>query len=574
MRTPKPLYAQQRRIYHSELLTCPSCGDLLVGCNYLAWDKTVQTLDQVLSIASRPAHCPRPTCPGFEMRLLSAHGQRLAIANSTYGYDVLARIGWLRKTYQATDDQIQADLSRQIRISTSHVRYLYQQIYLPLLACHQRQQHHRLGQVARQQGGIIIALDGLEPEAGEPQLWFVRDLLTGLTLRSGWLAQQSQAAFEAFLAPLRRLDWPILAILSDKQTGLVPAVASVFPKRPHQFCQAHYLRNLATPLADADTAFKSEVRKSVRDQVGSLIRQEAIAGDAPNGVLTVTGILPELSADPPLAPWAASEGLGRERGDTAKADELVNHLFAPTRYLLTLKGRPPFRLAGLETYERLQGIVGLSFDLLTHRLDLRLVKLYQGLKEALAPFAQTYAELQQGAVWLRDIADILALSAEPGLRAKQVAGHLSGYLDALYHQRNLSPLLHAFSEHLDTVSQSYWPGLFHCYEVAGLAQTNNGLESHFRDTQRRLLRTTGQKGQTKRTLHRLGAWELLDRPLTEAEAVEVLSHIPAEDFAKERQRLYHHRQRFRFQMRSLNGSEAQLEKLRQQWQELPKMPAG
>ena len=243
MRTPKPLYAQQRRIYHSELLTCPSCGDLLVGCNYLAWDKTVQTLDQVLSIASRPAHCPRPTCPGFEMRLLSAQGQRLAMAHSTYGYDVLVRMGWLRKTDQATYDQIHADLSRQIRISTSHVRYLYHQIYLPLLACHQRHPYDRLGQVAKQQGGIIIALDGLEPEAGEPQLWFVRDLLTGLTLRSGWLAQQSQATFEAFLAPLRQLDWPILAILSDKQTGLVPAVASVFPKRPHQFCQAHYLRN-------------------------------------------------------------------------------------------------------------------------------------------------------------------------------------------------------------------------------------------------------------------------------------------------------------------------------------------
>jgi hypothetical protein len=79
MRTPKPFYAQQRRIYHSELLTCPSCGDLLVGCNYLAWDKTVQTLDQVLSIASRPAHCARPTCPGFEMRLLSAHAAILIL---------------------------------------------------------------------------------------------------------------------------------------------------------------------------------------------------------------------------------------------------------------------------------------------------------------------------------------------------------------------------------------------------------------------------------------------------------------------------------------------------------------
>src|SRR5262249_12421402 len=55
MRTPKRLYAQQRLIYQPELLTCPHCGDLLVMCNYLAWDKIVQTLDCVLSVASRPA---------------------------------------------------------------------------------------------------------------------------------------------------------------------------------------------------------------------------------------------------------------------------------------------------------------------------------------------------------------------------------------------------------------------------------------------------------------------------------------------------------------------------------------
>ncbi len=574
MRTPKPLYAQHRLIYHAELTTCPSCGEPLVGCNYLAWDKTVQTLDQVLSIASRPAHCPQPTCPGFAMRLLSAHGQRIAMPHSTYGYDVLARMGWLRKTYHATYDQVHADLSRQIRISPSHVRYLYQQMYLPLLACHQRQQHARLTQVAQQQGGLILALDGLEPEGGEPQLWFVRELLTGLTLRSGWMAQQSQAAFEAFLAPLRQLEWPILAILSDKQTGLVPAVASVFPKRPHQFCQAHYLRNLAVPLANADAAFKSEVRQAVRHQVGPLIRQESVAGDAPRGVLTVTGMLPEPDVDPPPQSEGASEASSSDRGDEVKAHEIVTNLLAYTRYVLTLKGRPPFRLAGLETYERLEEIAALSFDLLTHRLDLRLVQLSQGLKAALAPFGQTYADLQQGAVWLRDIGDILALPSQPGLGADQVSGYLSGYLGALKRQAELSPMLHEFRHHLDTVSQSYWPGLFHCYEVAGLARTNNEVESHFRDTQRRLLRTTGQKGQTKRTLHRLGAWELLDRPLSEADAVEVLSRIPAEDLARERQRLHQHRQRFRFQIRSRNASEAQFEKLRRQWGELPKTPTG
>jgi hypothetical protein len=57
MRTPQQLYAHERIIYQPEFLTCPHCGDLLVMCNYLAWDKTVQMLDRVLSVASRPGRC-------------------------------------------------------------------------------------------------------------------------------------------------------------------------------------------------------------------------------------------------------------------------------------------------------------------------------------------------------------------------------------------------------------------------------------------------------------------------------------------------------------------------------------
>ena len=573
MRTPKSLYAQRRVIYHPELLTCPHCGDLLVGCDYLAWDKIVQTLGQVLSIASRPGRCPDPSCPGLHLRLLSAQGQQIAIPNSTYGYDVLARISWLRNESQATYRQIQAALRPHVAISQSHVRFLYQHVYLPLLACHQRQQSERLVQVAQSQGGLIIALDGLEPEGGEAQLWFVRELQTGLTLRSGWLAQQSQVTFETFLAPLRQLEWPILAILSDKQTGLVPAVASVFPKGPHQFCQAHYLRNLAEPLAAADSAFKTELRQAVRDHVGSLIRQESVAGASPRGVLTVTGVVPET----PTAPrptLAAAPAPSRSTVEAAQAAAVVNQLLRHTRYLLTLKGRPPFRLAGLETYERLHGVAALSFDLLIHRLDGCLVQLYQGLKAALAPLAQRYEELQYGAVWLRDIADILAPPGEPEWGSAQVAGYLHGYLNTLPDRGDLSPLLDNFRCHLNTVSQSYWSGLFHCYAVPGLSRTNNELESHFRDTQRRLLRTTGQKGQTKQTLHRFGAWELLERPVSEAEAVTVLSRIPAEDLARERQRLHQHRQRFRLQVRSRKDTDVQFEHLRRQWRELSKNPTG
>jgi Transposase, Mutator family len=574
MRTPKRLYAEERIIYHSELLTCLHCGDLLVAWNYLAWDKIVQTLDGLLSVATRPSRCPHATCPGSRMRLLSAAAQRLAPPGSTYGYDVLVRLGWLRQHQRATYSEIHTELSSRLPISASHVRYLYQHVYLPLLACHERQQRGRLAQVAQEQGGLIIALDGLAPQGGEPQIWFIRDLSTGLTLRSGWLAQLDQPTFEAFLAPLRHLQWPILAVLSDKQTGLVPAVATVFPNSHHQFCQAHYLRNLAEPLAAADAAFKGELRTAVRQQVGDVLRQEPRRPSDHAGVLTVTGLLPSPVAEPTVPACQRPTPSDTPTASEPAAEQVITQLVRHTRYLLTLKGRPPFRLAGLETYERLSHVAGLSLDLLAKRYDPRLAHLYQGLQAALSPFAATYQTLHQGAAWLHDIAYILEPVAPSPDNAAEVARQLRGYLDTVQRQSKGISTLEAFGRHLDLVSRSYWPGLFHCYEISGLPRTNNELESHFRETRRRLLRTTGQQGQTQRTLQRQGAWELLPHPPTEAKLREALCQIPPEDLAQERQRFAAHRQRFRLQSRSLRQTQAQFEQLRQQWSTLPPTGTG
>ena len=335
MRTPKRLYAHERIIYQPELLTCPHCGDLLVMCNYLAWDKTVQRLDGVLSVASRPGCCRHATCAGSRMRLLSAEGQRIALPGSTYGYDVLVRIGWWRQEYRATYREIHAALASQVRISESHVGYLYQQVYLPLLACHERQHHDRLAQTAQQQGGLIVALDGLAPQGGEPQIWFIRELSSGLTLRSGWLCQQDQPTFEAFLAPLKPLEWPILAVLSDKQTGLVPAVATVLPHSRYQFCQAHYLRNLAEPLAEADAAFKGERRQTVRQHVGALIRQEPRTAPGHAGVLTVTGLVPSPLAQPTGSASHSPTPRDTRIAPEPEADKVLTPLFRHTRYLPT-----------------------------------------------------------------------------------------------------------------------------------------------------------------------------------------------------------------------------------------------
>jgi len=131
-----------------------------------------------------------------------------------------------------------------------------------------------------------------------------------------------------------------------------------------------------------------------------------------------------------------------------------------------------------------------------------------------------------------------------------------------------------FSLHLDKVSRSYWPGLFHCYELPGLPRTNNEIESHFRDTGRQLLRITGQKGLTGRILQRQGAWELLPRPATEAKLLDGLSQIPPKELAQERRRFARHRERFRMQSRSPRQTQIQFAQLRQRWAALPPTGTG
>lgn len=597
MRTRKELCPDERIIFHTELSACPRCGGPLAMYNYLSWDKTVQTLGCVLSVASRASHCADEGCTSYQARFLSAEGQQIAPSGFGYGYDVLTRIGWLRQDRHETYAEIYQDLESQVQISVSHVGYLYQQVYLPLLACHERQYKDKLTLAAQQYGGLLIGLDGLAPVAGEPQLWFIRELQTGLTLRSGWMSRQDHTAFETFLRPVLKLNLPIHTVLSDKQSGLLPAVAVVFPNAAHQFCHGHYLGNLAEPLSTMDATFKTTLRKQVRKEVGVLIRTEQPTDEPQPGVLTVTGLLPDSCSAAEVAVSTESEqecdaldhtSPGNDTSTTPsqesveqtvdtsaqQADDIVTSLLRRARYLLTLKGRPPFCLAGVETYQRLQELAAFASELLAHRHHPQLQQLSRGIGDALAQTVNDYLAVQQGAVWLSGIDRILKPADDGSSTSDSVKLALRTYLDELLSLDNLPSGLDDFCQHLDKVSTSYWPGLFHCYDSQVTPRTNNELESHFRDTQRQLLRTTGQKGQTRRTLERTGAWELLPRPPNEAERFAALRQVESAELEKERQRLRKHLERFRLHTRSTKLANAQFRQLRQQWLALASTSTG
>ncbi len=494
------------------------------------------------------------------MRVVSGEGQQVALPGSGYGYDVLARIGWLREKRHATYHEIWEEMVEQIEISEAHVRYLYQQVYLPLLACHEREDwEDRVVQVVEAHGGVIIEMDGLMPETGEPQIWFIREILSGVVLRSGWLDRFDQTTFEAFLKPVADLNVPVLAVLSDKQSGLVPAVAKCLPEAQHQFCQPHYLRNLAEPLAEEDTAFKNDLRKAMQSKVRVLLRPEPTEETPDAGILTVTGALPSPVPDPPCGTAEAKSSI--------ETETIVDLLLRRARYLLTCKGRPPVHLVGIETYQGLRDLQVRSRMMLSHHYDTRLAELSDALEAVLPNFADRYDELQQGAHWLDHIK--LILDPDVPTSGTVVAQTLRSYLDDLLALTDRSPFLRAFSSHLDTVSRSYWSGLFHCYDFELLPSSNNDLESRFRDTRRRLLRTSGQKGQTRRTLLRAGAWELLPRPPTETSRLAALRQVAYADFRAEQKRLRSHLARFRLHTRSTKRAASQLDALQDLWLSLP-----
>jgi hypothetical protein len=71
-----------------------------------------------------------------------------------------------------------------------------------------------------------------------------------------------------------------------------------------------------------------------------------------------------------------------------------------------------------------------------------------------------------------------------------------------YHEQVLAPLqaqqaepghLAEAAAHFAKVTASYWPGLFHCYDVPELPRTNNDLEQYFGSARHLERRATGRK---------------------------------------------------------------------------------
>ena len=243
--------------------TCPACGGKLdITQHRHRW---IERLDGYLHVVRRDKSCREPLCPGPRRVYHALEDLRLAFPYRTFGLDVTLEVGerYLRGESLCA---IQRDLcARGIQIDQRHIGRVFRD-FLALSSIALGDEEERREEL-RAQGGIVLMCDGVQFDDRAPVLYVAWDALSGTPLFSERKPFRSEEDLRPILERVKAMGVKVIAIVSDKEKGLVPAVEAVFPDVPYQFCQTHFLRNCAKPLEkDLSALGASVVRRATRVQ--------------------------------------------------------------------------------------------------------------------------------------------------------------------------------------------------------------------------------------------------------------------------------------------------------------------
>ncbi len=264
---PRRRFPEAKRIIvECELAQCVHCGSPLVNRDTWYVKKYVQTMDGPVFVAGKSNKCVNPDC-AHKGEYYYARGVLLiSLPYSTYGLDVLACIGWQHEHAHRQFVEIQKRLNqRGILINERTVGKLYRQ-FLALLGGMSDNKRERLAEAEQKHGGLIWAIDALQPEGCGSSLYVLYEVLSGTPVSAIQLENPTTLRLTEWLAPYKELFFNVLATLSDGEKAIVAALKGCWKDAPHQRCQLHFLNRVAEPVMEED----SHLRRQLRDDLGGL----------------------------------------------------------------------------------------------------------------------------------------------------------------------------------------------------------------------------------------------------------------------------------------------------------------
>jgi hypothetical protein len=147
------------------------------------------------------------------------------------------------------------------------------------------------------------------------------------------------------------------------------------------------------------------------------------------------------------------------------------------------------------------------------------------LSGGLEATAALWAPVEAAYDWVFRAATILANVA--GLTGAAVKASYRGLLGAMARNAGRAGNLSGALGHFRKVTRSYWPGLFHCYDVDGLPRTNNELEQFFGSYRYHERRCSGRKVACPGTVVR-GSVRLVAATATRLRTIEATDLVPSD----------------------------------------------
>lgn len=279
---PAKQFAQvNRRFYRPEQSHCSVCQKGLRRAVTLT-ERTVITLKEVIKLVHAAYRCPDPDCVGSQRTYRSVEADSLALPWFTYGLDVVLLVGRLRLREHQTVDEIHQELLSRlaplgVKIARREVLYLFEAYCTLLQASSSAKEDEQWLAQVHKNGGIIISVDGIQPEKGNETVYLVRDALTGRVLAAENVTSSETEVIKALLEPVVALERErkvkVLGTISDAQESELLALEQLWPDVPHQVCQFHVLRDASKTAFEADKALKTAMRKRLQPKVRAVRKQ-------------------------------------------------------------------------------------------------------------------------------------------------------------------------------------------------------------------------------------------------------------------------------------------------------------
>jgi hypothetical protein len=201
----------------------------------------------------------------------STEADALALSGFTFGVDIVLEVGHLRLREHQTVDEIHQHLLEQLApleqtISPREILFLFE-AYTALLRAGTEVTHDEAWkEQVRNNKGIVLSIDGIQPDKGNETIYLLRDVLTGRILHADNVTESTKERLKQLLAPVVALEVPVLGVISDAQPTELQAVAEVWPTIPHQICQFHALGEAGRLIYNADHCVKTDMGISMQER--------------------------------------------------------------------------------------------------------------------------------------------------------------------------------------------------------------------------------------------------------------------------------------------------------------------